>query len=139
MMSCTYIHAYTQWWTIFSGLAAGFCLHLSLFSAGNPLFSEGAGCSYTVPCCYLHCTIARSKITDWPNAPRPFYPRTVMCHPPGGSPNRLTLVPLTLCLLLRTYCWHRFVFLSYRFGTRLFKLQEYLSSQLIIIRHLCLL
>ena len=59
----------------FSGLAAGFCLHLPLFSAGNVMFSEGAGCSYTVPCCYLHCTINRSKITDCPNAPTSLLPQ----------------------------------------------------------------
>ena len=49
-------------------LAANFCLHKLLFSAGTVLFMQGPIYAYVEPCDYLHSTAARSKITDCPSA-----------------------------------------------------------------------
>ena len=138
-MSCTYIHAYGQWWSVSVVWLLVF-VYICLCSLPVTYCCQRVQDAHILyPVAIYTVPLIGQRLQIAPMPPRPFYPRTVMCHPPGGSPNRLTLLPLTTCLLLRTCCWHRSVFLSYRFGTRLFKLHAYLSSQLIIIRQLHLL
>ena len=72
-----YIGTHTGVASILMVLAANFCLHKLLLSAGTVLFLQG-------PCYYLHSTVARSKITDCPSATSPFCPRPshVLFSPP---------------------------------------------------------
>ena len=81
-----YIGTHTGVASILMVLAANFCLHKLLLSAGTVLFLQG-------PCYYLHSTVARSKITDCPSATSPFCPRPshVLFHP--RLPNQLWLFP----------------------------------------------
>ena len=78
LMVMSYIYRHTQAGvgSISMASAAEFCLHKLLFSAGTLLFSEDATYAYVAPCYYLHSTAARSKITDCPSAPCPFWPRS---------------------------------------------------------------
>ena len=84
MMRYTYRHTHAGVGSIFMVLAADFCLHKLLFSAGTLSFSEDATYAYVVPCYYLHSTAARSKITDCPSAPCSFWPR--FSHVPFSPP-----------------------------------------------------
>ena len=130
MMSCNYIHLHRfGCWFLFT-----FVFILCRY----PIALKGAGCSYAVPCCYLYCTVARSKITYSTDAPRAFYAGTSHVSSRGGSPMGLRYF-LAPCPLLSTCCWRRLIFLIYRFGTGLLKFRACLSSHLIIIRQLRLL
>ena len=57
------------------------CTKLLLWT-GILLFGEVAAYVHAVPCCYLHSTVTRLKITDCPNASCPFYHRTGQVSPP---------------------------------------------------------
>ena len=88
MMSCNYIHLHQfGCWFLFT-----FVFLLCRY----PIVLKGAGCSYAVPCCYLYCTVARSKITESTDAPRVFYPGTSHVSSPGGSPMGLRYFSLLL-------------------------------------------
>ena len=60
-MMMGYIYRYTHAGvvSIFMVLAADFCLHKLLFSAGTLLLLEGSTCAYVVPCYYLDSNVAR--------------------------------------------------------------------------------
>ena len=86
----------TGWATIFTGLAASFCLQVFVL-VRTLLSCERSACSYVVACCYLHSTVAILKITDCPGVCCPFYPMT--CHvssPQAVHPIGLCYFPLPL-------------------------------------------
>ena len=98
-------------------------VHKLLFLAGILLFGGDATYVYAVPCCYLHCTVARVKITDCPYVPCFFYARSSHVSPPQVLANRMrpfVLTPTVHSLL--TAAVVKF-FLTTRFEVGLYKVR----------------
>ena len=123
VMSYIYRHTHAGVGSISMASAADFCLHKLLFSAGTLLFSEDATYAYVAPCYYLHSTAARSKITDCPSAPCPFWPISSHVSFFPRLPNQLWLFPLRPTASMLRFAARDLIFLIFRFGIGLYKVR----------------
>ena len=111
-----------------------YCLHKLLFSADALLFSEDTAYVHAITCLYLHSTVARLKITDCPNAPCPFYPRTghmSLLQALTQSDESISFTPHKVPL---TGGCRGLIFLISRFEIGLYKVRVYACTHSIIIR-----
>ena len=102
------------------------------------MFGEVAAYVHAVPCCYLHSAVVGLKITDYPNAPCPFYPRIGHLSPPQAlaqSDEAITLTPRSLHV---TECSCSLIFLTPRFGIDLYKVRMYNLHSSSSSKRLCL-